>query len=122
MAASLPDTATVCLLFRTSHTLPDIIIPSVQKNYVQTIRAMEAVLGIGGPALDLHLDIDLKLSLSNVTAAISTTVQASRLLNLEVKAALLASVPILLELSQKLKFKLNFTPATSKQKEPLVAK
>ncbi|KAI0731003.1 glycoside hydrolase superfamily [Earliella scabrosa] len=88
-----------------------------QKNYVQTIRAMEAVLRIGGPVLDLHLDIDLKLSLSNVTAAISTTVQASRLLNLEVKAALLASVSILLELSQKLKFKLNFTPPTSQQKE-----
>lgn len=96
---------------------------SVQKNYVQTIRAVEYILGIGEPSLDLHLDLDLHLSLSNVTAAISATATAaSNALNLEVKKALLTAIPIIVDLSHKLNFKLDFKAATEKQKQPLVAK
>ncbi|KAI0794399.1 glycoside hydrolase superfamily [Fomes fomentarius] len=93
-----------------------------QKNYVQTIRAVEYILGIGEPSLDLHLDLDLHLSLSNVTAAISATATAaSNALNLEVKKALLTAIPIIVDLSHKLNFKLDFRAATEKQKQPLVA-
>ncbi|KAI0753516.1 glycoside hydrolase superfamily [Daedaleopsis nitida] len=92
-----------------------------QKNYVQTIRAVEYTLGIGKPSLDLDFDFDLQLSLPNVTAAISATATGSGLLNFEVQKALLSSIPIIVDLSHKLNFKLDFKAASSKQKHPLVA-
>ncbi|RPD58961.1 glycoside hydrolase [Lentinus tigrinus ALCF2SS1-7] len=90
-----------------------------QKQFVQTLRAMEYILGIGSPEFDLDIDVDLSASASNVTATISATIGGLSVLDLNVKTAILSSIPILVELSEKLDFRLDFLH--SKTREPLVA-
>ena len=92
----------------------------VQRQYVQTLRAVEYILGVGSLESDLDIDVNLSATASNVTAAISATIGGSSILDLEVKKAILASIPILVELSDKLDFKLDFLH--SKTRDPLVAK
>ncbi|OCH93675.1 glycoside hydrolase family 5 protein [Obba rivulosa] len=68
-----------------------------QKNFVQTVRAVELILGIPVPGLQL----DAKVTTSNFTSAI-TSVTESNVFNSEVTAALLDAVPILIELGTEL--------------------
>ncbi|EJF64330.1 glycoside hydrolase [Dichomitus squalens LYAD-421 SS1] len=89
-----------------------------QQNFVQTIRAVEFILGVGDPILDLSAN--LAASSQNVTAAISATVNSSHEINPEVKAAILASIPILTELSFEMGFNLLLS-ALNRKKDPLVA-
>ena len=91
----------------------------VQKNFVQTIRAVEFILGVGDPILDLSAN--LAVSSQNVTAAISATIGGSQEINPEVKAAILASIPIITQLSFELGFNLLLS-ALNRKKDPLVAK
>ncbi|KAI0714174.1 glycoside hydrolase family 5 protein [Cerioporus squamosus] len=90
-----------------------------QKKFVQTLRAMELILGIGGPTLDLDINAELLVSASNVTEAISATIGGSNVLDLDVKTAILTSVPILVELSETLDFQLDVFH--SRKRERLVA-
>ena len=87
---------------------------------MQTLRAVEYILGVGSFDSDLDIDVTLSATASNVTAAISATIGGSSILDLEVKKAILASIPILVELSDKMDFKLDFLH--SKTRDPLVAK
>ena len=90
----------------------------VQKKFVQTIRTTEFILGIGYPIFDLGSGA--KMSTSNVTSAISASVNSSKTMDPDVKSALLSSIPILVELSHQLGLRLDL--AVSKRREPLVAK
>ncbi|KAI0731016.1 glycoside hydrolase superfamily [Earliella scabrosa] len=89
-----------------------------QKNFVQTMRAIEFLLGINVQGLDV--DIKFSPSASNVTAAMSDAVAGSAKLNKEVADALLASIPILVELSRKLNFRLDFHGVPRRQRQPLI--
>ncbi len=91
---------------------------AVQKKFVQTIRAVEFILGIGDAVFDLGTDANV--SSTNVTAAISASVGSSKTMSSDVKTALLSSIPILVELAQQLDFRLDF--ALSRKRQPLVAK
>ncbi|CDO68818.1 Glycoside Hydrolase Family 5 protein [Trametes cinnabarina] len=93
-----------------------------QKNFVEVIRAVELILGIPVPGLSL----DVKVSTSNFTSALSATVSASKLFNKEVKSALAEAVPILVELGFELALSaiFNFNMAASplsKTRSPLVS-
>ena len=79
---------------------------------------MELVLGIGSPIADLDIDVDL--SSSNITAAITAAAGQSTSLNSEVKAALLQAVPILVELGPQLG--LSLVPPSKSQRQPLVTR
>lgn len=92
---------------------------AVQKNFVETMRAVEYILGVGDPISEI--DQSHASSASNVTAAFSNVAQGSNRLNRQVAEALLASVPILADLSTKLNFRLDLHGIT-RRKEPLVAK
>ena len=85
---------------------------------MQTIRAMEFILGIGDPIFDLGSGA--KMSTSNVTSAIFASVNSSKTMDPDVKSALLSSIPILVELSHQLGLRLDLS--VSKRREPLVAK
>ncbi|KAI0794402.1 glycoside hydrolase superfamily [Fomes fomentarius] len=89
-----------------------------QKNFVETMRAVEYILGVGDPISEM--DQGHESSASNVTAAFSDVAQGSNRLNRQVAEALLASVPILADLSTKLNFRLDLHGIT-RRKEPLVA-
>ena len=91
----------------------------VQKNFVETIRAVEFALGVGQPFLDLSSG--LRASSKNVTASLNVTISGSQQINPQVQAAILASVPILRELSEELGFSLLLGVIGGK-KDPLVAK
>ncbi|KAG2152572.1 glycoside hydrolase family 5 protein [Suillus bovinus] len=67
-----------------------------QKNFVQVIRAVELILGIFVPSSGLSLSVSPSVS-TNFTAALSATSSAS-IFPVEVQAALLDAVPILLEI------------------------
>ena len=73
----------------------------------------------GDPILDLSAH--LAVSSQNVTAAISATIGGSQEINPEVKAAILASIPIITQLSFELGFNLLLS-ALNRKKDPLVAK
>ncbi|RPD58958.1 glycoside hydrolase [Lentinus tigrinus ALCF2SS1-7] len=88
-----------------------------QMKFVQTIRAVEFILGIGNPVFDLGSES--KVSTTNVTAAISASVNSSKTMNSDVKTALLSSIPILAQLAQQLDFQLGFS--LSRKRQPLVA-
>ncbi|TFK80755.1 glycoside hydrolase family 5 protein [Polyporus arcularius HHB13444] len=88
-----------------------------QKKFVQTIRAVEFILGIGDAVFDLGTDANV--SSTNVTAAISASVGSSKTMSSDVKNALLSSIPILVDLAQQLDFRLDF--ALSRKRQPLVA-
>ncbi|KAH9940761.1 glycoside hydrolase [Epithele typhae] len=90
-----------------------------QQNYVQTIRAMEAMMGIGPSFLDISVDVSQ--SSPNVTAALSAGVSKSTQLSDMTRKALLDSIPILVELSTQLEFSLLGSALSAHGKEPLVA-
>ncbi|PIL24783.1 hypothetical protein GSI_12669 [Ganoderma sinense ZZ0214-1] len=88
-----------------------------QKNFVQTIRAVEFALGVGQPFLDLSASV--RASSKNVTASLNATVSGSQQVNSQVQEAILASVPILIGLSEELGFSLLLGVLAGK-KDPLV--
>ncbi|KAM5531475.1 hypothetical protein V8D89_014865 [Ganoderma adspersum] len=89
-----------------------------QKNFVQTIRAVEFALGVGQPFLDLSTS--LRASSKNVTTSLNATISGSQQVNSQVQSAILASVPILVELSEELGFSLLLGVIGGKR-DPLVA-
>ncbi|KAI0741797.1 glycoside hydrolase family 5 protein [Daedaleopsis nitida] len=88
-----------------------------QNNFVQTIRTVEYILGIGEPIANVKVDHS---AASNVTAAISNAAQGSSGLNSQVSKALLASIPILAELSTQLDFRLDLKEILNRRHEALV--
>ncbi|CAL1714506.1 unnamed protein product [Somion occarium] len=92
-----------------------------QKNFVKVVRAVELTLGIPVPGVQLDMKVQTKNFTSALTSVASTS--TSDIFNAEVKSALLASVPILVELGFELSigsiFSFNLATANS-QREPLV--
>ena len=109
-----------CALLSSQHyRLLTVCCPAVQKNFVQTIRAVEFALGVGQPFLDLSSN--LRASSTNVTASLNATISGSQQVNSQVQEAILSSVPILVELSEELGFSLLLGVISGK-KDPLVAR
>ncbi|KAF9234097.1 glycoside hydrolase family 5 protein [Melanogaster broomeanus] len=69
-----------------------------QKNFVQTIRAVELILGI--PVPDMSLELSASLSTSNFTAALGVASTAS-IFSPEVQSALSEAIPILIEIGSQ---------------------
>ncbi|KIK99140.1 glycoside hydrolase family 5 protein [Paxillus rubicundulus Ve08.2h10] len=80
-----------------------------QKNFVQTVRAVELVLGISVPHMSLGLSPST--STSNFTAALGTASTAS-LFNPEVRSVLKDAIPILLDIGKDcgIEVALTFAP------------
>lgn len=78
----------------------------VDKNFVQTVRAVEHALGIPNsfPGLP-SVDIGVRL---NVTEAIATIATVSSPLSFEVSQVLLDSIPIIIQIALELNFHLTF--------------
>ncbi|KAI0954709.1 hypothetical protein AcW1_006510 [Taiwanofungus camphoratus] len=89
-----------------------------QKNFVDTVRAVELILGIAVPGLTM----DTKITTTNFTAALADIANTSTVFNPEVKAALAEAVPILAELGFQLSVPamFNFSLATNNQHNALV--
>ena len=95
-------------------------------NFVKVVRAVELVLGIPVPGVQL----DAQITTSNFTAAISDVCNGtslSEIFNDEVKAALEAAAPILVEIAGELSIPtiFNFNLASApfhSQHQPLVTK
>lgn len=96
----------------------DVFIP-VQKNFVQTVRAIELTLGISVPGLLF----DYSTSSTNFTAALADTC-SSPMFNDEVVAAITDAIPILLQIAFQYDIGGLFTssPFQCKGKPPLVTK
>lgn len=71
---------------------------TVQKNFVDTVRAVELILGIPVQGMSL----DTQISTNNFTAALGQVANASTIFNAEVREALAAAAPILVELAVQL--------------------
>ncbi|KZT69273.1 glycoside hydrolase family 5 protein [Daedalea quercina L-15889] len=69
-----------------------------QKNFVDTVRAVELILGIPVQGLSL----DTQITTSNFTEALGQVANASTVFNADVRAALAAAAPILAELAAQL--------------------
>ncbi|KAI0792213.1 glycoside hydrolase family 5 protein [Abortiporus biennis] len=71
-----------------------------QKNFVKVVRAVELVLGIPVPGVELSS----RLTSSNFTSALTTAIatNSNGFFNAEVKSALKAAVPILIEIGNEL--------------------
>jgi hypothetical protein len=67
---------------------------TVQKNFVSTVRAVEAALGISVPSMSLNVSASFS---NNFTAALNAA-SSSAVLTAEVQAALVDAVPILVEI------------------------
>ncbi|KIJ20487.1 glucan 1,3-beta-glucosidase [Paxillus involutus ATCC 200175] len=82
-----------------------------QKNFVQTVRAVELVLGISVPDMSLGIPTSDYISTSNFTAALGTASTAS-VFNAEVQSVLNDAIPILLEIGNQcgLEVALTFAP------------
>ncbi|KAG2338783.1 hypothetical protein BDR05DRAFT_892917, partial [Suillus weaverae] len=94
---------------------------TVQKNFVQVMRAVELTLGIFVPSSSLSLSISASVS-NNFTAALSATSSAT-IFSAEVQAALLEAVPILLEIGAACGLQTVFEASPFKQsRASLVAK
>ncbi|KAH9951100.1 glycoside hydrolase family 5 protein [Amylocystis lapponica] len=88
-----------------------------QKNFVDTIRAVELVLGILVPGVQLDTAIT-----KNVSAALTDVASASTVFNPEVRAALAEAAPILLSLGVQLAIPAMFNSdlVSANQREALV--
>jgi len=69
-----------------------------QKNFVDTVRAVELTLGIPIPGMSL----DTQISTTNFTEALGQVANASTIFNSNVRAALAQAVPMLVELAIQL--------------------
>ncbi|KZT00591.1 glycoside hydrolase family 5 protein [Laetiporus sulphureus 93-53] len=69
-----------------------------QKNFVDTVRAVELTLGITVPGMTL----DTSITTTNFTAALGQVASATTIFNTNVTEALAAAAPILLELAMQL--------------------
>ncbi|KZS99377.1 glycoside hydrolase family 5 protein, partial [Laetiporus sulphureus 93-53] len=69
-----------------------------QKNFVDTVRAVELTLGIPDPGLTL----DTSITTTNFTAALGQVASTTTIFNTNVTEALAAATPILLELAMQL--------------------
>ena len=98
----------------------------VQQNFVKVVRAVELILGISVPGVHL----DTRVNTANFTAALSTvasTSSLSEIFNDEVKSALEAAVPILVQVGTELAIPaiFNFNLASAplhNQRTPLTTK
>jgi len=94
---------------------------TVQKNFVQVIRAVELTLGISVPSSSLSVLVSASVS-NNFTAALSETSSAT-IFSAEVQAALLEAVPILLEIGAECGLQTIFEASPFKwSRDSLVAK
>lgn len=71
---------------------------SVQKEFVDTVRAVELTLGIPVPGLTL----DTKVTTTNFTEALGQVANTSTIFNANVKQALAEAAPMLVELAIQL--------------------
>ncbi|KAM5534496.1 hypothetical protein V8D89_011828 [Ganoderma adspersum] len=93
-----------------------------QKNFVQTMRVMESLLGVGTVSPIVGLSPNRTLQSSNFTTAFTAVLADSPHMNPEVRQAILDSSPILMGLSQTMGFSLpTGVPAVTPTREPLIA-
>ncbi|KAG2123463.1 glycoside hydrolase family 5 protein [Suillus clintonianus] len=91
-----------------------------QKNFVQTMRAVELTLGIPVPSSSLSVSISASLS-NNFTAALSATSSATAF-TAEVQAALADAIPILQEIGAEYDMQTIFEASSfKKSRSSLVA-
>lgn len=119
----LRTTAHVSVIRHAVAGAPLTLAPTVQKNFVKTVRAIELILGIPVPGAKLSAQI----TTSNLTAAITLVTRntTSDIFNNEVKAALNDAAPILLQIGIKLAISsiFNFgaaSPPSHSKRTPLV--
>ncbi|KIK98196.1 glycoside hydrolase family 5 protein [Paxillus rubicundulus Ve08.2h10] len=86
-----------------------------QQNFVQTVRAVELVLGVSVP--DMSLGFSASASTSNFTAALGTASTAS-VFNSEVQSVLKDAIPILLEIGNQCGLEVALTFAPFKTSRP----
>ena len=99
-ASTLYSTPTVVQFFKTMTYIDE-------KNFVQTVRAVERSLGISDPLSDLFPTFDIGSPL-NVTQAISTTATLSSLLSFDVCKVLQEAAPIIFQIALDLEINLVF--------------
>jgi glucan endo-1,6-beta-glucosidase len=92
-ASKTPNYGT-CVYYTSFSIRTLILLDTVQKNFVATVRAVELVLGIDVPFMTL--DVSASVS-NNFTAALSAAC-SSTIFTPEVQSALADAVPILLEI------------------------
>ena len=95
----------------------------VQKNFVRVVRAVELVLGIPVPGVQLSSKITTGNFTAAITAAAST--DTSDIFSDEVKAALREAAPILLQMAIELAIPTIFnfqSGSVHNQREPLTTK
>lgn len=71
---------------------------TVQKNFVDTVRAVELLLGIPVPGMSLNAQI----TTSNFTQTLDIAANLTGIFNSNVRAALAAAAPILVDLAVEL--------------------
>lgn len=101
--------------------------PLVQQNFVKVVRAVELILGIPVPGAQLNAKVTTANFTSAITAVTGSSSAASNIFTDEVKAALQAAVPILVEVGAELAIPaiFNFNLASAplhNQRTPLVTK
>lgn len=98
---------------------------AVEKNFVQTIRAVEYSLSIADSLPGLTLDLTNGKP-SNVTQALAMTATLSSVLSSEVCTVLQEAIPIVLEIALELNINLGFGQdglgSCLSSKRPLVSK
>ena len=90
-------------------------------NFVKTIRATEAILGITVPGVKLAQEIKTSNFTEAVAQATSTN-NSTDIFNAEVTAALQEAAPILIQMAIELAIPTVFALPVSSQREPLMAK
>ncbi|TCD68028.1 hypothetical protein EIP91_011639 [Steccherinum ochraceum] len=89
-----------------------------QKNFVKTVRATELALGISVPEAKLSLNVDASVNFTSAIDAAAST-SGNNIFTSEVKAALKAAIPILVEVSNQLGMGFDLE-ASLHSREPLV--
>jgi glucan endo-1,6-beta-glucosidase len=98
-----------------THNLSNSLLFVVQKNFVQTVRAVEIALGIPVPGIDLSPSPRLGAA-NNVTSAFAITASLSSICNAEVQQVLADATSIFEKIAIQLKLNTAFAKGSLRRR------